>query len=283
MSNHPWFNLRIAVVGVILLLLYTPAIYIAIDLGVPIWIVGVGTVLSIWFQYIIGCKRAIRNSNISEVPEDVDWINEETERIASNLGVKTPKVYIGHLGGPNAFAVGRKNKGTIVLSVSLLQILERDELEAVILHELSHLKSRDSIPMVIGQSVATFVKIIVLVVLSPFSGYNQRGEGKLSEWAGGVSRTAVMTVVYVISRQREYIADEDAKEVMGTGLPLSKALMKISQANKQIRNSSPPDEAESLCISSEMRTPLFGSTHPSIDSRIERLLKDSNYTLTVED
>ena len=270
--HHPLLQLRLWATLGILLMLYVPVIWIITQLGVPLWMVISGTLVVVWLQYVVGTWMVLRSVDAERLEPD-DQIDQRiialVEDMASDLGVTMPRLYYGEMNGPNAFAVGRKGRGRIVISPVLLQILTPDELQAVLAHELSHLRSNDIAPMIIGESIASGLEIVVSAILAPLSS----SRNPINESAGRTVHIIVLLFVRGVSRKREFLADSDAKSVMGSGEPLKNALRQITGAYQQGIVSSPPKRVESLCFAGEWDVTAALATHPDIEDRVARLEK----------
>lgn len=282
--RHPWFNVREALVFVFILALYTPAAYVAYYLGAPIEAIVVGTLVALFLQYLIGRRRAVKSVDPEPLPEELGWLEEESKRLADEFDIAEPNLYLGDMGSPNAFAVGRAGNGTVVISSMLVKLLDDDELVAVLAHECSHLRSRDTIPMVIGEGIGSILSLFVTAALAPLpdEGMNSRREDPLAHAGGRAIHTLVMSTLFIISRRREYIADEDTKEALDTGVPLATGLDKIALANARHNFRNPPEEAEALCIASNLSLPAMGSTHPPLKDRVHELVEDEPHVELAE-
>lgn len=281
--RHPWLNLRMLLVSVVLLLLYVPALFVAYKLGAPLHYIAVGFGVMLFLEYWVGKRRALASvKTVSWDEVDSDAIRELEERLQAHcesMGVAVPELHFGIMGSPNAFAVGRRGHGHVVLSKQLVELLTLRELEAVLVHELSHLHSRDCIPPVIGEGssrvfglVLSPIAMMVAAILSAFTSASERETYESIE-AGilHAGDTLVRYAMFAISRQREFIADRDAQREIGGGEPLKRALLKIENHAFRSVTQSPPEEVETLCISSDWSLKGLGSTHPPIDVRVERL------------
>lgn len=240
--------------------------------GTGIWpIVAVATVLFALFQYVVGKKMALWSVGAEDMPEDqYRQIHQSVEQLSRKMDIEKPRLMIADMGVPNAFAVGRRGAGVVVVSSELIQLLDFDELEGVLAHELSHIDNRDVVLMVIGQSIASIVGIAVqwAVIL---------GERNFMAWIAGwilgtIAQMLVMIFVLAISRYREYVADADAADAIGRGEPLASALEKISSVGKQT-DAKVNDSVNALCIFGGERGLLatIFATHPPTEKRIKRL------------
>ncbi|MXR21615.1 M48 family metallopeptidase [Halobacterium bonnevillei] len=266
-----------AIVGSILFAFYSVAVVAAwaffgqtnTILGIAI----VGSVLLVGVQYKIGKWAALRSVGAEDLSEQqYPQIHQFVERVCRDKGMKKPNLKIASMGVPNAFAVGRRGNGTVVISSELIQLLEREELEGVIAHELAHIDNRDVVMMVIGQGIASVVGIVAQYIVL-FTGDNDIADFFLAIIVGNLVQFFVMLFVLAISRYREYVADADARRIVNSGDPLARALEKIKQGNERARDSKIDENVNALCIFGEGQGLLqkLVSTHPPTEKRIQRL------------
>ncbi|AAG18751.1 MULTISPECIES: M48 family metalloprotease [Halobacterium] len=286
-----------AIVGTILFAFYSVAIAAAwfffgqnqTILAIAI----VGSVVLVGVQYKVGKWMALRSVGAEDMDEqEFPRIHRRVESLSRDMGIKKPTLKVANMGVPNAFAVGRKGNGTVVVSRELIDILEHEELDGVLAHELSHIANRDVVTMQLGQGIASIVGIVAQYIVL-FSGDNDLADFFLAIVVGNLVQFLVTLFVLAISRYREYVADADARRAIGTGEPLARALEKISQGNEQAaqqqrqrtsrgrgrrqrgqRNDDGLDQQVSaLCISSPDTSVLqkLVSTHPPTEKRIQRL------------
>jgi heat shock protein HtpX len=273
--RHTGLKLRMAIVGTLLFALYAGAglVVYAMFGQSAIPLVLVGSVVLIGFQYKVGKWAALRSVDAEDMPEGGQFqrIHQQVESMSRDMGIEKPRLMIADMGVPNAFAVGRKGAGTVVVSTELLHLLEDDEVEGVLAHELAHIANRDVVMMVLGQGVASIVGLVAQFVVL-LAGDSDLADFFLAIIVGNLVQFFVMLFVLAISRYREYVADADARRVIGSGDPLARALSKISRGAEG-RESKVDEQVSALCI--------FGtgggflsklvSTHPPMEQRIERL------------
>ncbi|WP_415382684.1 M48 family metallopeptidase [Halosimplex sp. TS25] len=271
--RHPSLVARMAVVGSVLFAFYAVAAVVAMGaFGAPLWLVLVGSVLFVGVQYKIGKWVAIRSVGAEDLPEDrFPEVHRQVESLSDEMGIEKPRLMIARMGVPNAFAVGRKGAGTVVVSEELLRTLNGDEVEGVLAHELAHIANRDVVMMVLGQGIASIVAIVAQWAVL-LTGDNDIADFFLAIVVGQVVQMLVMLFVFAISRYREYVADSDAAGAIGSGEPLARALEKISSGNERASDSAVDEQVNALCIFGEKRglARLF-ATHPPIEKRIEKL------------
>ncbi|QZA87907.1 M48 family metalloprotease [Salinarchaeum sp. IM2453] len=262
-------KMRMILVGTILFALYFGAALVLASMFpgiglVPILLLAL-VVLPV-AQYKIGKWLTLRGAE--PLPEDRQYqhIHQMTESLSEDMGLEKPKLMIKDMGVPNAFATGRKGAGVVCVSPQLVQLLDRDELEGVIAHELAHLNNRDTVMMVLGQSVGLIVSYAVFFLLRDDNNF-------FVAYAASIA-AQMLTLIFVmaISRYREYVADADAKRYTGNGEPLARALEKISRGAEQ-GEAKMNDSASALCILSVDRSALkrIFATHPPTEKRLQRL------------
>ncbi|ASJ09231.1 protease [Thermococcus siculi] len=203
--------------------------------------------------------------------------------LAERAGLPMPKVAIIPTDTPNAFATGRDPKHAVVaVTTGLLKLLNRDELEGVIGHELTHIKNRD---MLIGTFAAAMAGAIIQLAywarwIAIFGGF-----GRDDDDAGNVlaailvavlAPIAAMLIQAAVSRSREFLADEGGAKISGKPHALASALMKIEQAvrYRPLRNGNPAT-AHMFIVNPFRGVSIANllSTHPPTEARIERLRK----------
>lgn len=272
--RHPSLKLRMAVVGTLLFFFYVVAAGVAmLAFGTGVLpLVLLGSVVLIGVQYKIGKWAALRSVGAEEMPgERYREVHQLVRQIARDMNIEKPRLMVARMGVPNAFAVGRKGNGTVVVSEELMQLLSQDELEGVLAHELAHIANRDVVMMVLGQGIASIVGLVAQYIVI-FTGDNDLADFFLGIVVGNIVQMLVMVFVMAISRYREYVADADARQAIGSGDPLARALEKISSGNQQVGESNIDENVNALCIfGRDMGIARLFSTHPPTEKRIERL------------
>jgi heat shock protein HtpX len=211
-------------------------------------------------------------------------LNAIVEELAARGGMPVPKVYLIESDQPNAFATGRNPQNAAVAATSgLMRRLDRNEVRAVLAHELRHVKNRDSLTMTITAVLAGAIGMLAqsLFFFGGFGGRDDRnsplgGIGALLVMI--LAPLAAMLVQMAISRSREYEADRAGAKLSGEPRALASALHKISHAAAEIPN--PRAEQNPASAHLFIINPLHGSgadnlfsTHPSTENRIARLLE----------
>jgi len=214
---------------------------------------------------------------VIEQPRNADeaWIVETVRRFADQAKIGMPEVGIFE-GEPNAFATGAfKNSALVAVSTGLLQGMTREEVEAVIGHEVAHVANGDMVTMTLIQGVMnTFVVFLSRVIGYLVDGWLNRGEERRGPGIGYFVTTIVLDIllgfvaamiVAWFSRQREFRADRGSTELMGRRQPMIHALARLGG----MVPGELPKSLQSMGITSGVGK-LF-STHPPIEERIAAL------------
>ncbi len=215
-------------------------------------------------------------------PDRAPGLYRMVERLAQKAGLPTPRIYIIPSPSPNAFATGRDPRHAVVaVTQGILKMMDDEELEGVLAHELSHIKNRDILISSIAATLAGAIMMLASMArwAAIFGGFGSSDDDD----GGGIvglllmsilAPIAAMMVQFAISRTREYQADASAARITGTPYGLARALEKLGKASKQI-----PMEANPATSHMFIVNPLSGrkmmnlfSTHPPLEDRIRRLL-----------
>jgi len=200
------------------------------------------------------------------------------------------RIYLIPSQNPNAFATGRNpDHAVVAVTEGILRLLNQDELQGVLSHELAHVKNRD---ILIGSIAATLAGVIMVLASMARWAALFGGFGRDDEEGGGIvgliamailAPIAAMLIQFAISRSREYLADETGARVSKNPQGLASALEKLSLASKRIRMEASPATAQATAhmfivnpFSGKSLMGLF-STHPSSEDRIRRLRAMAGY------
>lgn len=273
-------NVRMVLSFVILGILYIIFLSILHYLGVgyiPLAIIASAMILAQWY---FSDKIVLWSSGATIVSkEQYPRLHEIVERLSADNGIPKPKVAIVNSTVPNAFATGKSPKSSLVAVTSgILDLLDDDELEAVIGHELSHVRSRDVLVLTLA---SVFSMVAWYLVQFGFFGGLQ-GRGRNSGGTAIVILVAMITwvvsflIIRAISRYREYSADRSGAIMTGKPDKLASALLKISGKMGNI----PTKELENVqklnaffiipALSGSSIANLF-STHPPVEKRVQKL------------
>jgi heat shock protein HtpX len=227
--------------------------------------------------------------------EQFPQLHEVVERLVQRSNLPKPKVAVVNTRMPNAFATGKSHKSSVVaVTTGLLDTLDYDELEGVIAHELSHIKSRDVLVLTLASLfsiVASFLMRYALFGAMFGGGYGGRSRNNAGASMLIIVLVAVVTwiisfiITRAISRYREYAADRGSAQMTGKPMELANALTKISGSMRQV----PPQQHQRFqslnaffiipALSSNTLVNLF-STHPPVEKRIQKLREMSSSTTT---
>jgi heat shock protein HtpX len=204
------------------------------------------------------------------------------ERLTGRAGIPMPKIYVIPTDSPNAFATGRNpNHASVAVTHGILALLNDEELEGVLAHELGHVRNRDILTSSIAATLAGAITILARMAF--WFGAVSGGGGRRDRDGGGLGAIfmllfapfAAMLIQLWVSRTREYEADASGAHLTGNPYALASALEKISGVSKRVPLLASPNSAHLFIIapllSGQSLASLF-STHPPIEKRIERLI-----------
>jgi len=190
-----------------------------------------------------------------------------------------PKVYIIPQPSPNAFATGRNpHHAAVAATEGILQILDDDELEGVIAHELAHVKHRDILISSIAATLAAAIMMVSRFAMFWGGGRSDDREGSnpIALFATIIlAPIAAMLIQAAISRSREYDADAGGAAIAGDARGLVKALQKIEAAAQRVPLDANPATAHMFIVKPFSAQALLGlfSTHPPTEDRVRALLQ----------
>lgn len=208
---------------------------------------------------------------------DEAWIVETVRKFADKSGIGMPEVGI-YEGEPNAFATGAfKNSALVAVSTGLLRGMTREEVEAVIGHEVAHVANGDMVTMALIQGVMnTFVVFASRLIGSLVDGFLRRGSDSSGPGIGYYATTIVLDILFGVlagiivawfSRQREFRADRGAAQLMGQPQSMMNALARLGGMHAQGQEM--PKNMAAMGIAGSIGK-LF-STHPPMEERIAAL------------
>ena len=229
------------------------------------------------FIYFFSGNLAIRSTRAQPI-KDGQFI--EVTKIISHLTQKEkmpmPELYVINSDQPNAFATGRNPKNAkVAVTTGILNLLNRDELEGVLAHELSHIKNRDILVSSIAAMLAAAVSFMSRMAFWGGGNRNRNTHPAVIILAFIAAPIASLIIRMAISRTREFGADKTGAEISGNPLALASALEKIERYSKVPMNVNPA--VSQLFISDPLKafsgnsfSKLF-STHPPTIERVRRL------------
>lgn len=268
----------------LLFILYLVFMTILLAFGVGLWFivilaVGMGLIQYFFSDKLVLWSTGARIVEADEYPE----LHQTVEKLCKEADLPMPKIAIMPSPVPNAFATGRNPKHAVVACTdSIMRLLNKDELEAVLAHELSHVKNRDILTM----TMASFIAMIASMIMQSFffsalfGGNNRENGGSwIIVWIVSIIVYALSTIlILALSRFREFAADRGSAYITRNPRALISALNKISGRMEAV----PPQakaKVESAnaffiipALSGNTIMELF-STHPPLEKRIANLEK----------
>ncbi len=235
-----------------------------------------------FMAYWFSDKMALAMSHAREVsPQEAPQLHTMVARLSSRAQLPKPRVYVIDQQTPNAFATGRNpDHAAVAVTAGLLRLLNSDELEGVLAHELAHIKNRDILISSIAAVMAGAISY--MATMAQWAMIFGMGRGDDDEDGGGLLGTLVMMIVaplaaaliqMAISRSREYLADRSGARICGHPNSLATALQRLEEYNHQLPMPVNPATAQMYIVNpltAGAITNLF-STHPPIQERIKRL------------
>jgi heat shock protein HtpX len=297
-SRRPWswqrrdtgLTLRMVLSFTILALLYivflSALAYVGVDF-ISITIVASVMILAQWY---FSDKIVLWSSGAKIVTRDqYPRLHDVIERIIARNNLPKPKIAVINTRMPNAFATGKGKRSSVVaVTTGLLDLLDTEELEGVIAHELTHIRNRDVLVLTLASLFSTVAWYLMQFgFYSGGMGYGYGYGGRDRNNAGGLAIVVIVAmltwiisflVIRAISRYREFAADRGSAQMTGKPVKLANALMKIS-GNMNRMPTKDLRQAEGLnaffiipAASGSTIVNLF-STHPPVEKRIEKLME----------
>lgn len=269
-----------------------------------IMLLGVLTALMLWFgsiwggsglfialafvlllnfgAYFFSDKIVLAMYKAKEVKEKDNDLFRLVKEVAHDAKIPIPRVYIMPSETPNAFATGRNPKhSAVACTQGILSLLSKEELKGVIAHEISHIKNRDTLIMVIASTIAGVISYLAMMarfaaIFGGVGGRDNRGGGN----AIGLLVLAIITPILAmiiqlaISRSREYLADESGARIIKNPNALASALEKLEAGVKHHPMRMGSEATSSLFIVNPFRASsmlALLSTHPPLKERVKRL------------
>jgi len=236
-----------------------------------------------FFSYFFSDKIALSMYRAQPASrEDLPRVYNVVERMTQRVGLPMPKIYVIPTDSPNAFATGRNpSHASVAVTQGILNLLDDEELEGVLAHELGHVRNRDILISSVAATLAGAITFLArsLMWAGMFGGYGDRDD---RDRGGGfaailmmiLAPVAALLIQMAVSRSREYEADHTGANTTGNPYALARALQKLDAWSKRSPLVATPSTAHLFIVA-----PLIGgdtlanlfSTHPPIAKRIERL------------
>jgi heat shock protein HtpX len=238
-------------------------------------------------SYFFSDKIALKTSGAVPVTrEQLPRLYAVMERLAAKANLPVPQLYVIPEEAPNAFATGRNPRhASVAVTQGLLELMNDEELEGVIAHELSHVRNYDILVTSIAATIAGAITYLAHMAQWGmfFGGYGGERDDDREGGGGGFAAIAMMILApfaalmlqLFLSRTREYSADETGARMVGQPYGLISALQKLGAYNQRIPTTALAPTTAALCIVK----PLIGggglaslfSTHPPLEERIAAL------------
>jgi len=243
-----------------------------------------------FFSYFYSDKIALSMYRAQPVTrEQLPRVYEVVERLAQRMSIPAPKIYVIPTDSPNAFATGRNPQhASVAVTNGILNLLNDEELEGVLAHELGHVKNRDILTSSIAATIAGAITILARMGYwaALFGGYG--GDGRDRDRGGGgigalfmliLAPIAATLIQLWVSRTREYEADATGAHLTGNPYALASALEKLDAYSKRLPLQASPTNAHLFIVAPMISARDFASlfsTHPPIPKRIEKLIGRSS-------
>lgn len=287
-KNDIQLTLRMTLSFIVLAIIYLAFLsFISFYFGLGILPMAIIAGLMIGAQWYFSDKIVLWSTGTKLVTkEEYPVLHEIVERLAKKANLPKPRIGVVNLEVPNSFATGKGPKSSVVVvTTGIMKILEKDELEGVLSHELTHIKHRDVTVITLASLFSTIAWFVMQSSMfsSMWGGYGYGGR----QQGGGTFLVLIVAaivwflsflIISAISRYREFAADSGGAYLTEQPLFLSRALMKISGKVKV----APKQELRRIegmnaffiipAISGETIARFF-ATHPPVEERVRRLME----------
>ena len=234
---------------------------------------------SYWFSAKLAIKMA---RAVPADPQTYPWYHTMVQQLSLRTGQPLPKLFISPSPQPNAFATGRNPKhAAVCVNQGLIDLLDRDEMEAVLAHELSHVYNRDILIGTIAATIATAITFLARFAFF-FGGRDREGGAAGSILMIFLAPVAAIVIQLAVTRSRETQADASGAELCGKPLALASALQKLEMGGRQrIGMGGTPAETSPAFSQLYISAPFGGAvsrgmgslfrTHPTTEKRVADL------------
>lgn len=277
--------LSFAILTLLYLVFLGALVYVGLDF-ISITVIASIMILAQWY---FSDKIVLWSSGAKKVTrEQFPELHDIVERIVARNSLPKPKIAVINTNMPNAFATGKGPRSSVVVvTTGLMDLLDTEELEGVLAHELTHIRNRDVLVLTLASLFSTVAWYLMQFGFYGGMGYGYGG-GRDRNNSGGalilVIVVAMLTwvisflIIRAISRYREFAADRGSAQMTGKPVKLANALMKISGGMRQVP-SKDLRQVEGLnaffivpALSGSTIGNLF-STHPPVEKRIQKLME----------
>lgn len=280
---------RIILSFAILSFLYLIFLSILVYVGLDFISITVIASIMIILQWYFSDKIVIWSSGAKVVTrEQFPKLHDVVERIVARNNLPKPKIAVINTNMPNAFATGKGPKSSVVaVTTGILDLLDIEELEGVLAHELTHIRNRDVLVLTLASVFSTVAWYLMQFGFYGGMGYGYGGGSRDRNNGGGMILViigAMLTwiisflIIRAISRYREFAADRGSAQLTGKPVKLANALMKISGTMKQVptKDLRRVEGLNAFFIVPAVTGSTIGnlfSTHPPLEKRIQKLME----------
>lgn len=237
------------------------------------------------YSYFCSKKMALAANKVHLITRDEEpRLYDIVESLAIRADLPMPEVGISEVPMPNAFATGRNPKNAAVVATRpLLDLLNDEELEGVMAHEMSHVKNRDILVMSVASTLASIISFVTRmgVYAAIFNNDNKNPAGLIILIIADIAAPIAAALIQLgVSRSREFLADESGGRLTGKPMALANALMKLEggcTASASMSGSYDRDSYSSVWITNPSGTKIKSTisglfrTHPSTEDRVAKL------------
>lgn len=280
---------RIILSFAILSFLYLIFLSILVYVGLDFISITVIASIMIVLQWYFSDKIVLWSSGAKIVTrEQFPKLHDIIERIVARNNLPKPKIAVINTNMPNAFATGKGPKSSVVaVTTGIIDLLDIEELEGVLAHELTHIRNRDVLVLTLASVFSTVAWYLMQFGFYGGMGYGYGGGRDRNNNGGGMILViigAMLTwiisflIIRAISRYREFAADRGSAQLTGKPVKLANALMKISGTMKQVptKDLRRVEGLNAFFIIPAVTGSTIGnlfSTHPPVEKRIQKLME----------
>ncbi|HEY9492652.1 MAG TPA: zinc metalloprotease HtpX [Nitrososphaeraceae archaeon] len=280
---------RIILSFAILSFLYLIFLSILVYVGLDFISITVIASIMIILQWYFSDRIVLWSSGAKIVTrEQFPKLHDVVERIVARNNLPKPKIAVINTNMPNAFATGKGPKSSVVaVTTGILDLLDIEELEGVLAHELTHIRNRDVLVLTLASVFSTVAWYLMQFGFYGGMGYGYGGGSRDRNNGGGMILViigAMLTwiisflIIRAISRYREFAADRGSAQLTGKPVKLANALMKISGTMKQVptKDLRRVEGLNAFFIVPAVTGSTIGnlfSTHPPLEKRIQKLME----------
>ena len=275
--------LSFAILALLYLVFLSALVYVGFDF-VTITVIASIMILAQWY---FSDKIVLWSSGAKKVTrEQFPELHDIIERVIARNSLPKPKIAVINTNMPNAFATGKSSQSSVVVvTTGLMDLLDTEELEGVLAHELTHIRNRDVLVLTLVSLFSTVAWYLMQFGFYGGMGYGYGGGRDRNNNGGAliiVIVVAMLTwvisflIIRAISRYREFAADRGSAQMTGKPVKLANALMKISGGMRQVptKDLRQVEGLNAFFIVPALSGSTIGNlTHPPVEKRIQKLME----------